>query len=600
MNQAIKSNLQEKDRDTQQELLPLYKQWDKTDRYDIYPTRKISQGSISHDLEALLAQLPATGNLIIDGYVGIDWESFITALKAAFPKSSSELNWVNIATALKPEEEIDAMLSPYLHSDGESSIFGQAFQAGLEEFFVAEQLEQLQPATAERNVVYGTGASLAGWEGTLIYLDLPKNELQFRSRAGRVHNLGSLKVQDPKTQYKRFYFVDWPVLNRHKAQLLPQIDFLMDGQQGNVYPWISGTAFRATLAELASHSFRARPWFEPGIWGGNWMLEHIPHLPAAVPNYAWSFELISPENGLLVEDQGKLLEFSFDWLLFAHSSAVLGKAAARFGAYFPIRFDFLDTFDGDHLSIQCHPSLSYARENFGEQITQDETYYILDQKGDSGVYLGFTEASDPLSFEKDLRTSLADGVAIDIAQHVQFIPSKQHDFFLIPNRTVHSAGINNLVLEISSTPYIFTFKLYDWVRKDLNGMARPINIDHGMKNIDFSRKGSVVAEELISKPVLLQQSATAEHWHLPTHEEHFYDVERYEWEGMLCIETKQQCHILMLVAGTQLELNSNGEKTIYNYAETIVVPAAVETYTITYLGAGRGKLVKAFVKDDLM
>ncbi|WP_316839717.1 class I mannose-6-phosphate isomerase [Pedobacter gandavensis] len=597
MDIAITENLTKEERNTQQELLPLNKPWDHRKPYDIYPSRKISQGSISQRLEELFAQLPAAGNLIVDGDLGIDWDGFVADSKALLNERSVPLNFLNVAEALKPASAIEAMIAPYLHSDGESSIFGKAFNGTLADFFDAQKLQELIPGKG-LNIIYGSGAALAGWEGTLLYLDLPKNELQFRSRAGRVYNLGARATAAPKIQYKRFYFVDWPVLNRHKATLLPQIDYLIDGQHGKVYPWTSAAIFRATLAELGRHPFRARPWFEPGIWGGSWMMEHIPDLPKTVPNYAWSFELISPENGILIEDQGKLLEFSFDWLMFAASSAVLGKAAEKFGAYFPIRFDFLDTFDGDHLSIQCHPSLKYAQENFGEQITQDETYYILDQKGDSGVYLGFTESSDPVSFEQDLRSSYENGTALDVEEHVQLIPSKKHDFFLIPNRTVHSAGINNLVLEISSTPYIFTFKLYDWVRKDLNGLPRPINIDHGMKNIDFSRKGDKVQEELISKPVLLQQSPTTEHWHLPTHPEHFYDVERYEWEGTLQLETKGHCHILMLVEGSQLEIMAHGESTIYNYAETIVVPAAAKTYTMTYLGSGRGKVLKAFVKDD--
>ncbi|MBB2148542.1 hypothetical protein GM920_06410 [Pedobacter sp. LMG 31462] len=564
--------------------------------YDIYPTREISQGSINPDLEALFSLLPAEGNLIIDGDVGIDWETFIGQSKAFL---APDCSWFHVLTALKPSTVIEQMLHPYLHSDGENSIFGKSFSGELQDFFDPEKLKEIQPTTG-RNIVYGTGASLAGWKGTLIYLDLPKNEQQFRSRAGRVLNIGAREIADPKIQYKRFYFIDWPVLNRHKAKLLAQIAYFIDGQHSKVYPWTTGDTFRATLTELSEHAFRARPWFEPGIWGGSWMMDHIPHLPKSVPNYAWSFELISPENGILIADKGKLLEFSFDWLMFAHSSAILGSAALKFGTYFPIRFDFLDTFDGEHLSIQCHPSLKYAQENFGELITQDETYYILDQKGDSGVYLGFTEESDPASFEKDLRQSYETGLALPIEQHVQLIPAKKHDFFLIPNRTVHSAGINNLVLEISSTPYIFTFKLYDWVRKDLNGMPRPINIDHGMKNIDFSRKGKKVHQELISKPVLLQQTPTMEHWHLPTHAEHFYDVERYEWEGTLEIESKGHCHILMLVEGNQVEIKGNGESTIYNYAETIVLPAAVKSYTMTYLGAGRGKLVKAFVKDEAL
>ena len=84
---------------------------------------------------------------------------------------------------------------------------------------------------ADINVLIGIGAALAGWKAPIIYVDVPKNEIQYRIRAGWVKNLGMYKPKDNPQTYKHFFFVVWVVLNRHKAECLAQIDLIVDEQR---------------------------------------------------------------------------------------------------------------------------------------------------------------------------------------------------------------------------------------------------------------------------------------------------------------------------------------------------------------------------------
>lgn len=637
-----KEAVREAYRKTDQRLLPVSKPASRHGEYDLYPAFELAHGDVWLGYDALAAALPGSGTVVIDGHGGVAWDELRAGLAAALVRRRVASEWHDVSAALKPAPVLAELLAPYL--GGDDPIFGRQYQGSLGDLFEAAALAALgaeveaacraagaagyesgsgavaEPggrasaetsgSTSRLTVVYGCGAALAGAAGTLVYVDVPKNEVQYRSRAGAVAPLGEGSGagterdpkqglrRDPKRDYKRYFFVDWPVLARHKRKLLPDIDVWVDAQRPDQIAATSGSSLRDTLDAMARSAFRARPWFEAGPWGGDWLRQRFSALPRPDVNYAWSFELITPENGLLLQKDGRLLEVSFDTLMFQAHEAVLGEAAPRFGPNFPIRFNYLDTYGGGNLSLQVHPSDDYIRERFGQGFTQDETYYVTDTVPEGAqIYLGFKPGVDLLELRSELERVNAGGEALDVERFVHSVPARKHGLYLIPNGTIHSSGAGNVVLEISATTYLFTFKVYDWQRLDLDGKPRPINLERAFDNFDASRVAGVVEEELIARPTVIEQGEGWRLMHLPTHPQHFYDVHRFELEREVAVDTFQKCHVLNLVEGSAVEVVTGGRALPLNYGETAVVPAAAGAYRLVNRGPGRAMIVKAFVKD---
>ena len=222
-------------------------------------------------------------------------------------------------------------------------------------------------------------------------------------------------------------------------------------------------------------------------------------LPENGSNYAWSFDGVPEENSLLLGFGPVVVETPAVNLVFSQPRALLGERVhARFGTEFPIRFDMLDTIHRQNLSLQVHPLTEYIQEAFNMRYTQDESYYILDTEGaEAAVWLGLRTGIDPAAMERDLRLAQEGVAPFDAARYVNRFPVKKHDHVLIPAGTVHGSGAGTMVLEISATPYIFTFKLWDWGRVDLDGKPRPIHLDQWDRDTAFCQEYLLHQEEVV-------------------------------------------------------------------------------------------------------
>jgi mannose-6-phosphate isomerase class I len=428
------------------------------------------------------------------------------------------------------------------------------------------------------HVARGTGLKTA----PLIFADMPRWEIQTRLRAGHGSWLAAGPQDDMLRAFKMGYFVEWRVADRTKIALFDSIDLFLDTTRPDKPLAVTGADMRAALSAVVKRPFRTVPFFDPGVWGGQWMKRTF-CLPDGSPNYAWGFDCVPEENSVLLAFDGGTLEVPAINLVLRHPKDLLGAPVlARFGAEFPIRFDFLDTVEGGNLSLQVHPDADYARKKFGLSYTQDESYYILHAEPGACVYLGLTEGTTPEEFFAALEAAHQNGTDFDVTRYVNRLPASRHDHFSIPSGTIHCAGAGCVVLEISATPYIFTFKLWDWGRLGLDGRPRPIHSDHGRRVLRRDRDRVWVEKEIIGRTEVLSQNGSQIEERTGLHPAEFIETRRYWFDTEVSVDTRDSVNVLNLVQGDGAVVESPTgafEPFLVGFAETFIVPANVGSYS---------------------
>lgn len=540
--------------------------------------------------------------VVLDCYHGVLDETVLPAISSRMKgRFYYSKNW------MLPEAQIRSLVYPDVTDD---EVFGYLTRLQLKDFFDTEKLnaarKELAEETAETVFLYGPGAALlTDTYDLLIYFDMPRWEIQLRFRRNETGNLGLHNLQDKTSlQYKQAFFVDWRVCDRHKQLLMNKWDFVVDTTAAAHPKMLSGAALNDACRQAVQQPFRLVPFFDPGPWGGQWIKEYC-DMDRREKNYAWAFDCVPEENSLLFQFNGIIFETPAINLVFAAAKPLLGEAVqARFGNEFPIRFDFLDTMDGGNLSLQVHPTTEYIQQHFGMPYTQDESYYLLDAGADATVYLGFNDDIEPQKMIAALQAAHTEGAAFEAADFVARWPVKKHDHILIPAGTIHCSGKNGMVLEISATPYIFTFKLWDWGRMGLDGKPRPINIERGKAVLDWTRRRAYTQKQLINAVTLVAEGDGWREERTGLHEREFIETRRHWFTQKVYHQTHHSVNVLNLVEGREAIVESPAgafEPFIVHYAETFIIPEQVKEYTVSPYGESEGKqcaTIKAFVRTQ--
>jgi len=583
--------------------------------YDRYPAKKIADtgGSVFKGQASILKRLKEelTGKgwtLVLETCPGVSEGEVLKLIRGLGPDLV-----IPASDMLLDPEKRQPLLDGILTDD---RVFGRMYRGELSDFADPERkkvLEEKIRSAQGKTVVWGFGASLLcadllrekSWEedgkrkALLICLDITRWEIQLRFRDGMPNALRDNPREDILKKYKQGYFLEWRLADRIKTECFGRMDYYLDCSRDGDFVMITAGLFDRLLDKEVSGPFRLVPYFDPGVWGGQWM-KKVCGLDPSAPNYAWSFDGVPEENSLLFDLEGTKLEMPAMNLTLMRPEQLLGKRVFDiYGAEFPIRFDFLDTMEGQNLSLQVHPTGEYIASEFGMAYTQDESYYILDAREGACVYLGLKEDTDKEEMFRALRRAQAGEEVFDAERYVNKIPAAKHDHFLIPAGTVHCSGKNAMVLEISATPFIFTFKLWDWGRLGMDGKPRPINIERGEKVLK-ERRTDWVMENLVNRTKVLRKEKGFTEEHTGLHQLEPIETRRLFIEKGA--KVRVSCHgsvnMLNLVEGEVcLAESRDGSFSPFevHYAETFIVPACTGEFL---LRAEKGPviLMQAFVR----
>ena len=579
--------------------------------YDKFPAIKIEGHACIEGWKDITAKLKIDFEQIrdkkivmaIECYPGVNTNEIAEALMQYIP----EAILFDVSIAMKTSDDIEKLVYPFVK---DHPVFGFMSSLNLVDFFDVKKIASMQEKADEVKegicIVYGIGASLISPKpNLLLYADMPRWEIQLRFRNNSIGNMGAQNQgAEFSYLYKRSFFVDWRVCDRHKKTIMNDWVYVLDTTIPNHPKIISGDAFRDALKETVSRPFRVVPFFDPGPWGGQWLKE-VCDLDRDQKNFAWGFDCVPEENSLLFSFNNMLFETPAINLVFAEPEKLLGqKVYKAFGTEFPIRFDFLDTMDGGNLSLQVHPLKEYIRGKFGMAYTQDESYYFLEAKDEAFVYLGLKTGIASEKMINDLEKAQEKGGNFDAEEYVQKWRVKKHDHILIPAGTVHCSGANTVVLEISATPYIFTFKLWDWGRMGLDGKPRPISIGHGKEVIQWSRTANWTKENLIDHFEKMDEGDGWREEKTGLDETSFIETRRHWFTEKVIHNTNGNFNVLNLIEGREVIVESPDnlfKPYVIHYAETFIVPAEVGEYSIRPYGESEGSecaTIKAYVRTQ--
>jgi mannose-6-phosphate isomerase len=442
----------------------------------------------------------------------------------------------------------------------------------------------------------------------VVYIDISPKSAAIRAREGKFMNIGDKKARPFNALMRRNYFVDFEVIVHQRKKLINEniIDFYVDGNKDDEYKMLPFDSFKEMLSSMVQYPFRCKPVYLEGIWGGEY-IRKVRNIPMDISkNIAWIFEFIPMEVSIVVDVNFHNFELPFATFMSQKGELIIGeKAYEKFSGYFPIRFNYDDTYHSNgNMSIQVHPRCEFTREHYNEKGSQDEAYYVIATGHGAKTYVGFKNDADVNEFIELADKSQRDGTDVDYKKYINAedsVPGKQ---FMLPAGTIHASGRNQLILEMGSlTIGSYTYKIYDYNRKDKDGNTRPIHLKNAKKVLNHSRNADWVRQNIAIEPIFVKEGDDFKEFIVGNTDLMYYQTSRVELNtnGSYKSNNNDQFTVITLVDGEEIEVYSKSNpdfKFTQKYLEIVVIPATITDYVIVNKGYQPAVVHKTYLKPN--
>lgn len=551
--------------------------------------------------------------LALDGYIGARFKVLAGDIRRKLKEHGKSCSLLDMKTVYKSEEEISDLTSeslPLNYEDDPVLLFGKLYQGGIDDFIDMEAFKkQFFEMNDEIILIYGIGSlapCMRPYADIKGYVDLTPKTTAIRAREKEYVNIGDNQGRPFPLLMRRNYYVDFEIAVKLRKELLQQnlLDIYMIDNLDKSYVMMAADAMDHILSALVRYPFRAKPVYLEGIWGGEF-IRKVRNIPKEISeNIAWIFEFIPMEVSIVVDVNGKRVEFPFSAFLQKKGLEMMGQHCIdEFEGYFPIRFNYDDTWHSNgNMSVQVHPDEDFVIENYDEFGRQDEAYYVIATGHGAQTYCGFKgDGKEFLELAKQSEKTHQDVEYQDYINSIESIPGRQ---IMLPAGTIHASGRNQLILELGSlTIGSYTYKVYDYNRKDREGNVRPIHTANAEKVLHFERNQEWVKEQIAIDPILLKSTEDYREYIVGKTDLMYYETRRVEldtgksYEG----ENQGQFTVVTVVDGEQVKIYSRSHPEFSytaHFLDIVTIPATIQDYVIEAQGYQPVVIHKTLLKEN--